>query len=127
LPDRSEPEPDIALLRPRKDNYKARHPGPADILLIVEVMDTSALRDRGQKLTAYAKAGIPEVWLVDLADETIEVHFERTGKVYGRTVSYQRGDTLAPLAFSEARIALSDLFGPSEEGPVSESVEDRRP
>src|ERR671938_544657 len=62
----SEPEPDVALLRPRADYYESGHPTPADALLIVEVADTSADYDRIIKLPLYAKAGIPEAWLVDL-------------------------------------------------------------
>ena len=121
LPDFTEPEPDIALLRLRKDGYRSRHPGPADILLIVEVMGTSALRDRGQKLTAYAKAGIPEVWLVDLADETVEVHIEPTGPVYCRSAFRQRGESLAPASFPETPIALDVLFGPEDDDASKEA------
>ena len=72
LDDVSEPEPDLALLAPRDDDYAARHPRPDDIFLVVEVADTSLAFDRDVKLPLYADAGIPEVWLVDLASN--EVH-----------------------------------------------------
>ena len=61
----TEPQPDLALLRPREDFYKSGHPRPADILLIIEVADTSLAYDRDIKLPLYARAGIPEAWLVD--------------------------------------------------------------
>jgi Uma2 family endonuclease len=69
----SEPQPDIAVLRPREDFYSAALPGPEDILLIVEVADASAVADRQDKLPLYARAGIPEVWLVDWIEERVEV------------------------------------------------------
>lgn len=70
----SEPQPDIALLRPRADFYRISHPTPADVLLIVEVADTSLAYDTQIKLPLYARHGIPEVWLVDLANRQLIVH-----------------------------------------------------
>lgn len=67
----SEPQPDLALLRPREDFYKTAHPGPADVLLIIEVADTSLAYDRDIKLPLYARAGIPEAWLIDLEGATL--------------------------------------------------------
>src|SRR2546426_2118990 len=66
LTETSEPQPDLALLRPRADFYAAGHPGPEDVLLMVEVADTSATSDRAVKVPLYARAGIEEVWLIDL-------------------------------------------------------------
>jgi len=74
LSEHSEPQPDLALLRPRRDFYAAGHPGPQDILLVVEVADTSAETDREIKLPLYARAGIPEVWVVALAETHVEAH-----------------------------------------------------
>jgi Uma2 family endonuclease len=71
LDDFSEPEPDVALLAPRRDMYEASHPGPADVYLIVEVADSSLRFDRERKIPLYAKAGIPEVWLVDLVEKNL--------------------------------------------------------
>lgn len=70
----SEPQPDLALLKP--GNYMDRLPGPADVLLIVEVAHTSINFDREVKLTLYARHGIPEVWLLDLADGELTVYRE---------------------------------------------------
>jgi len=66
LDDFSEPQPDIALLKPREDFYAARHPTPDDVLMLIEVAETSIRYDRDKKLPLYARAGIPEVWLVDI-------------------------------------------------------------
>jgi len=74
IPDHSEPEPDVALLRPPLSTYEARHPLPKEVLLIVEVSDSSLAKDRAVKLPLYASAGIPEVWLVDLAHSQIQVY-----------------------------------------------------
>lgn len=67
LDDVSEPEPDVAVLRPRDDMYTTAHPGPADALLVVEVADTSLAYDIGVKVPLYARHGIPEVWVIDAA------------------------------------------------------------
>ena len=67
----SEPQPDFALLRPLDEEYARRHPTPADVFLLVEVAESSIRYDRGRKLAAYARAGIPEYWIVDLAPATV--------------------------------------------------------
>src|SRR5437867_6682360 len=66
---RSEPQPDIAVLKPRSDAYRDAHPRPGDILLVIEVAETSVESDRDVKLALYAGAGVPEAWLVDLAND----------------------------------------------------------
>ena len=70
----SEPQPDIALLKPRSDFYEAAHPSPGDVLVIIEVADSSAAYDRDVKLPLYARHGIPGVWLVDLATQKLTVY-----------------------------------------------------
>src|SRR4051794_18568774 len=74
LGDSSEPQPDLVLLRPRADFYATSHARPEDIFAVVEVMDSSAVYDRGVKLALYARGGIAEVWLVDLNQERVEVY-----------------------------------------------------
>jgi Uma2 family endonuclease len=69
----NEPEPDLILLRPRPDGYRASHPGAADVFLLVEVSESSLAYDRGAKLALYAKFGVPEVWIVDLFGAAVEV------------------------------------------------------
>ncbi len=69
----SEPQPDLMLLRPRPDFYESSHPTAADVLLLVEVADSSLAYDRGPKLALYARHGVPEVWLVDLVGRAVEI------------------------------------------------------
>lgn len=107
----SEPEPDILLLRPRSDFYAAAHPGPADVLLLVEVADTSLEYDRGEKLALYAEAGIPEVWIVDLAHEVVEVFRQPDAGSYRRQDVFGRGASLAPEAFPDAVISVDAILG----------------
>jgi Uma2 family endonuclease len=70
---RNEPQPDLMLLRPRSDRYRSSHPTAADVLLLVEVADSSLAWDRGPKLALYARHGVPEVWIVDLVGRTVEI------------------------------------------------------
>ena len=69
----NEPQPDLMLLRPRRDRYRNSHPTAADVLLLVEVADSSLAYDRGPKLALYARHGVPEVWVVDLIGRTVEI------------------------------------------------------
>ena len=69
----SEPQPDLMLLRPRADDYRDSHPTPADVLLLVEVADSTLAYDRGPKLALYARHGVPEVWIVDLGGRVVEI------------------------------------------------------
>ena len=79
LDDLSEPEPDLAILRPRADFYTTAHPGPADVLLVIEVADTSLAYDLGTKVPLYARHGIPEVWVIDAATRRTRVFRQPVG------------------------------------------------
>jgi Uma2 family endonuclease len=111
LDENSEPEPDVALLRPREDFYSREHPGPADVLLVVEVSDASAEYDAGVKLPLYARAGIPETWLVDLSADTVEVHSLPAPDRYRKTLRARRGETLRSETVPGLEIAASDVLG----------------
>jgi Uma2 family endonuclease len=80
--DLSEPEPDIAILKPVEDFYATRRPTPADTLLIIEVADTPFDYDREIKLPLYAESGVPEYWIVNLANKEIEAHRSPAGDIY---------------------------------------------
>ena len=109
LNNRSEPQPDVMLLRWRDDFYQGGHPGPADVLLLIEVADTTVDYDRGAKLSAYARAGIPEVWIVTRENRRIEVYTEPESGAYA-TVRYAgSGASIAPQAFPDVILEVDRI------------------
>jgi Uma2 family endonuclease len=112
----SEPQPDVTVLRPRTDFYAAGHPGPEDVLLLVEVVETSAEYDRQVKLPLYARSGIREVWVVDLAVGTIEAYREAAPDGYRQVRRFGRGETLSPEALPDAALGVDDILGPPPAG-----------
>lgn len=111
LSDRSEPEPDVSVLHPRVDHYRRAHPEPADVLLVAEVADSSIAVDRGVKAALYAAAGIPELWIVDLAGDAVEVHRAPAADGYRSVARLARGAELRPAAFPDVVIAVDDVLG----------------
>lgn len=111
LSDFSEPEPDIAILKPRDDFYGAAHPGASDVLLVIEVADTSLAYDHEIKLPAYARSGIPEIWIANLPAETVEAHTELLNGSYRTVRSYRRGDSITPLHFPDLSISVVSIIG----------------
>lgn len=111
LGERSEPQPDVVVLRPRDDFYAAGHPGARDVLLLIEVMDTSQEYDRGVKLPLYAGHGVPEVWLVDLAAETVETYREPQGDAYRIREIARRGQELRPSSLTGFVIPVEEVLG----------------
>ena len=111
LDDFSEPQPDIALVKPRDDSYGAAHPGASDVLLVIEVADTSLAYDHEIKLPAYARSGIPEVWIANLIAETVEAHTELLNGSYRTVRSYRRGDSITPLHFPDLSIEVASVLG----------------
>ncbi|HKP72298.1 MAG TPA: Uma2 family endonuclease, partial [Pyrinomonadaceae bacterium] len=98
-----------ALLRLRENFYRDAHPTPADVLLIVEVSDTTLEYDRQVKVPLYAKAGIAETWIVNLAEEQIEIYAGRAGDTYQNVKTFRRGEdahahTVANLALNVAEV-----------------------
>ena len=91
LDEHSEPQPDLMLLKPAADYYRKRHPLPEDVFLLVEVSDTTLELDREEKLPAYGRAGILEVWIVDLNHATIEVYREPHFTGYSQQDHFARG------------------------------------
>lgn len=110
LADQSEPQPDLVLLRYRPDFYRDGHPGPNDVLLAVEVADTSAAYDREVKVPLYGRAGIPEVWLIDLVAATIEVYTHPSRQGYDHHVRLASGDRLRCESLPDLEVAVSDLL-----------------
>ncbi len=110
LDDHSEPEPDLMLLKPAADDYTSRHPQPDDVFLLIEVSDTTLDYDRMEKLPAYGRAGVAEVWIVNLNDATIEVHREPHFTGYGSKTILRAGSQAAPLAFPDAAVDVAELL-----------------
>jgi Uma2 family endonuclease len=111
LADYSEPQPDIALLRPRPDFYRASHPSPGDVSLVVEVGDSTIAYDRQVKVLLYARAGIPEVWLVDLQAERVEVYRQPAAQGYVDIRILGRGGSLSPAAFPDVTVRVDEVLG----------------
>jgi Uma2 family endonuclease len=111
LSERTLPQPDLALLRPRPDYYRQAGPTPADVFLLVEVSDTTLVYDRDVKLPLYARADIPEVWLIDLPGQRVLVFREPVGGRYRDTLTFRPGERISPQAFPDISLAVDDLLG----------------
>lgn len=109
--DFDEPEPDLSVLRPRADYYRRGHPTPKDVLLLIEVSDTTVGYDRHTKGPRYAAAGIVEMWLVNLAVGQIEIYRDPAPDGYHTTITALRGDTVSPLAFPDLALSVDDILG----------------
>lgn len=109
LDDHSEPQPDLALLKPSPDFYRKRHPSPDDVCLLVEVSDTTLAVDRDQKLPAYGRAGITEVWIVNLNEAAVEVYREPHFTGYNSKTILRAGDQASPRSFPDMVVNVADL------------------
>ncbi len=105
----TEPQPDLMLLRPDAD-YREEFVSPGHVLLLIEVADTSLAYDRGVKLRLYAQAGIPEVWIVDVEHERVEVHRDPAGERYRTVEVVPRTGRLSPAAFPDIQIAAAEIL-----------------
>jgi Uma2 family endonuclease len=105
----NEPEPDLMLLRPRADDYQANHPGVADVLLLIEVSDSSLAYDRGRKLALYAQFGVPEVWIVDLLGAALETYRQPRDGAYAVT-ERRTGGSLSPDRVASVAIDVAALL-----------------
>ena len=111
LSDTNEPQPDFMLLTPRADGYRNGHPTPADVLLLIEVSQTSLSYDRKVKLPLYARHGVPEVWIVNIGESVVEVYRDPKDDAYQTITHATRGDTLEPAALPGLRIAVDGVIG----------------
>jgi Uma2 family endonuclease len=108
---RSEVQPDLAILHLRRDHYERSHPRPEDVFLLIEVSDTSLDYDRTVKIPLYATAGIPEVWIVELAAKCIEVYRQPGADGYQDVRRFTRGQSLTPQAFPDLVLSVDEIFG----------------
>ena len=110
LPPDSEPQPDVVLLQFREDYYETAHPTPSDVLLLVEVSDSTIEYDREVKIPLYAKAGIREVWIVNLTEDGIEIYRQPTADEYQVVQKANRGEIISPLEFPEFEIDVNFIL-----------------
>jgi Uma2 family endonuclease len=118
-----EPEPDVAVVLAPHSRYRRTHPGPQEVLLLVEVADSSVMSDRRVKVPRYAQAGVTEVWLANLSFETdvvtgepltervLEVYRQPGPDGYAEVRVLRAGETVAPQAFPDVAISVADLLG----------------
>lgn len=110
LSDRSEPQPDIALLKPNDNFYSDRLPQATDILLLIEVADSSLTYDREVKIPLYAQHNINEVWLINLTQNQLERYTDPLNHYYQNHTIFYPSQKISSLAFPELEISLERLF-----------------
>lgn len=110
LDDHNEPEPDLLLLHFRPDYYKHAKPRAEDVLLLIEVADTSLNYDRSVKLPLYAQHRIPEVWIINLKDRTVEIHRAPDGELYRSNLIARSGDQLQPQQAPKITLSVANLL-----------------
>jgi Uma2 family endonuclease len=105
-----EPQPDLYLLKPKEDFYTSRHAGPADILLIIEVADSSLHYDSTIKMQLYAETGVPEYWISNLQDDCVILYSDAAGGTYRDVRTVRRGQSIAPRLLPDCLIPVDALL-----------------
>ena len=111
LDDYNEPQPDVTVLRFRDDYYGNRHPTPADVILTIEVADTSLSYDRDEKMPRYGRYGIPEAWLVDIQAQTITVFTQPHAGGYREQHVLSRGQEIVSVSVEGLRVGVDEALG----------------
>jgi Uma2 family endonuclease len=111
LPPDSEPQPDVAILKPGADSAGSTVPRADEVFLLIEVADTTLAYDRNTKLKLYAKAGIAETWIVNVPSKCVEVYREPTTNGYLRRLELGVGELVSPLSLPMVELPVSDIFG----------------
>ncbi len=107
----SEPQPDIVVARPRADFYQLAHPTPDDVLLVIEVAESSLRTDRKDKTELYAYSHVPELWLANLAAREVTSYTEPEVGAYGVVRTARPGESLTPYLIPSLSIAVDEIFG----------------
>lgn len=107
------PEPDAVVTLDSESAYEFRHPSPSEVRLVIEVSDTTARFDRSNKATLYARAGIMEYWVADVAGRRIYVHRQPTHEGYADIRAYETDESVAPLASPDAAVTVGSLLPPT--------------
>lgn len=112
----SVPQPDLVWIR--RGNYRRKRPSAADVLLLIEVADSSLSQDRGRKARIYAEVGLADYWIVNLRDETIEVRRDPEGGAYRSLKTYHPGESIPLLTFPAIAFPVSVLFDEEDDEPA---------
>lgn len=110
IDDYSEPEPDLAVVEFQEEEYEDQHPRPTEVYLLIEVADSTLYRDQKIKLPLYAEAGIPEVWILDVAKKTVEVYTEPQDGKYRQSTRMQSGAILRCSSI-DFELEVDRIFG----------------
>ena len=110
LGDFSDPQPDVMLLKPRLDDYSNAHPNAADVLLLIEVSDSTLTFDQSTKLSLYARYGVSEYWVVDVEGKRIVVYREPAAKGYVRKLEFSAPNAISPQVFPDVEVAVREIF-----------------
>lgn len=111
LGERNEPQPDLSLLKTRPDPAAEGPPGPEDVLLIIEVSDTTLSYDRTVKLPRYAHSGVPEVWIVDLEGGRVESHSAPSAEGYGVSREFGPGEQAHSASVEDLSLPVAEILG----------------
>lgn len=111
LNQQSEVQPDLALLKLRDYSRDQQHPGPEDVLLVIEVSDTTLVADQREKVPLYARSDISEVWIVNLPQELLEIYSQPQGGAYQITKKLKRGQSLKVLSFADVQLRVEEVVG----------------
>lgn len=111
LSDLTEPQPDISVLRWHDDYYEQAHPTPGDTLILIEVANSSITYDRDEKLPRYALSGIPESWLISIAQQTVEQYTNPVDGQYAEKRTYRKGTTLRATTIPNFELSVNRIFG----------------
>jgi Uma2 family endonuclease len=111
----SEPEPELLVLKPRADDYLQAHPQARDVLLLIEVADSSLVFDQGAKKELYARFGVSEYWVVDVNRQRIFAYLAPAQDAFQRSREYLIDETIPPQAFPEVKFAVRELFAQTTE------------
>ncbi len=112
LNESSEPEPDVLVVAGIPNDYRSDHPKPADVRLLVEISDSTLRLDRSRKLPAYARASIPDYWILNLPERRLEVYREPSGPRYRSVTIYSEHEAVTPLLAPRASIRVAVLLPP---------------
>ena len=112
LDENSAPEPDVALLKYREDDYASGFPGPEDTLLVIEVSDSSLNYDREVKAHIYGRAMVPETWVLNLPGDCLERFTNPGHEGYAQHTVLRRGDKVRPVSLPDVELAVEDLLPP---------------